>query len=273
VKPLTEVRSEIEGILKAQKMQERSLAEARQIAAAVRGGKALDAAARELNWAVEEPAPFGRGELTAPFGGHAEFQDWVFRQAPESAGKAVSDPIAVPGGYVVVQLTQVIPTHPATFEEVRDRVEQAWRRERGAALAKETAEKIAKEARETGDLKPAARRAGLDVKISQPLTRERSMPELGPANALGPIFTLPVNTVGDPLAVGDNRVVFKVTARTNFDASALPRFQQEQLREQLLQEKRAVTWLVYMESLQKRLKDEGVLEINEKLKAELLAQP
>ncbi|MGH9896674.1 MAG: hypothetical protein ACREA0_32680, partial [bacterium] len=70
---------------------------------------------------------------------------------------------------------------------------------------------------------------------------------------------------------GDNRVVFKVTARTDFDPATLPRFQQEQLREQLLQEKRALTWLVFMEALEKRLKAEGVLEINEKLKAELLA--
>ncbi len=275
VKPVEEVRSEIEGILKAQKVRERSLAEAQQVSAAARGGSgasALEAAAKKLNWTVEEPTPFARGELTAPFGGHQEFQDWVFRQAPESAGRAVSDPIAVPGGYVVVHLKEVLPSHPASFGEVRARVEQAWRRERGAALAQETAAKIAAEAKKNGDLKRAAQRAGLQVQISQPLTRDRGMPELGPASNLGPVFTLPLNTVGEPLAVGDNRVVFKVTARSESDAGQLPRFQQEQLRNQLLQEKRGITWLVYMESLEKRLKDDGVLEINEKLKAELLAQ-
>jgi len=272
VQPLEEVRSEIEGILKAQKVRERSHAEAKQIADAARGGKPLEAAARELNWTMEEPAPFGRGELTAPFGGHQDFQDWVFRQAPEGAGRAVSDPIGVPGGYVVVQLKEVLPAHGASFEEVRVRVEQAWRRERGAALAKETAGKIAAEAKESGDLKAAAKRAGLQATVSQPLTRERSMPELGPATNLGPVFTLPLNSVGEPLAVGDNRVVYKVTARTEFNASQVPRFQQEQLKQQLLQEKRGLTWLIFMESLEKRLKAEGVLEINEKLKAELLAQ-
>ena len=272
VQPLEEVRSEIEGILKAQKVRERSHAEAKQIADAARGGKPLEAAARELSWTMEEPAPFGRGELTAPFGGHQDFQDWVFRQPPENAGRAVSDPIGVPGGYVVVQLKEVLPAHGASFEEVRVRVEQAWRRERGAALAKETAEKIAAEAKESGDLKAAAKRAGLQATVSQPLTRERSMPELGPATNLAPAFTLPLNSVGEPLAVGDNRVVFKVTARTEFDASQVPRFQQEQLKQQLLQEKRGLTWLIFMESLEKRLKAEGVLEINEKLKQELLAQ-
>jgi len=272
VQPLEEVRSEIDGLLKAQKVRERSLAEAQQISAAARAGKALEVAARELNWTVEEPPPFGRGELTAPFGGHQEFQDWVFRQAPESAGKAVSDPLGVPGGYVVVQLREVLPAHPAVFEEVRDRVERAWRRERGQALAKETAEKIAAEAKESGDLKRAAQRAGLELKVSPPITRDRALPELGPANNLGPVFTLPVDTIGEPLAVGDNRVVFKVTARTEFDASQVPRFQQEQLRTQLLQEKRALTWALYMEALEKRLKAEGVLEINEKLKADLLTR-
>jgi len=221
---------------------------------------------------MEEPPPFGRGELTAPFGGHQDFQDWVFRQPPENAGRAVSDPIGVPGGYVVVQLKEVLPAHGASFEEVRVRVEQAWRRERGAALAKETAGKIAAEAKESGDLKRAAQRAGLQATVSQPLTRERSMPELGPATNLAPAFTLPLNSVGEPLAVGDNRVVYKVTARTEFDASQVPRFQQEQLKQQLLQEKRGLTWLIFMESLEKRLKAEGVLEINEKLKQELLAQ-
>ena len=272
VQPLEEVRTEIEGILKAQKVRERSLAEAKQISEAARGGKALEAAARELNWTMEEPAPFGRGELTAPFGGHQEFQDWVFRQPPENAGRALSDPIGVPGGYVVVQLKEVLPAHPAAFEEVRARVEQAWRRERGAAMAKQTAEKIVAEAKENGDLKRAAQRAGLAVKLSQPLTRDRSMPELGPATNLAPVFTLPLNSVGEPLAVGDNRVVFKVTARTELDASQLSRSQQDQLRVQLLQEKRGLTWLLYMEALEKRLKAEGVLTVNEKLKQELLAQ-
>jgi hypothetical protein len=98
------------------------------------------------------------------------------------------------------------------------------------------------------------------------------MPELGPASGLAPVFSLPLQTVGEPLVVGDNRVVFKVTARSDFDAALLPAFQQEQLRTQLLQEKRGMTWLVYMESLEKRLKTDGVLEINEKLKADLLTQ-
>ncbi len=272
VQPLEEVRSDIEGLLKAQKVRERSQAEAKRISEAARGGKALAAAAQELNWTVEEPAPFGRGELTAPFGGHPEFQDWVFRQPPENTGRAVSDPIGVPGGYVVVQLKEVLPAHPAAFEEVRDRVEQAWRRERGAALAKETAAKMAAEAKASGDLKRTAQRAGLELKVSPPLTRDRALPELGPASNLGPVFTLPLNSVGEPLAVGDNRVVFKVTARTEVDASRLSRSQQDQLKEQLLQEKRGLTWLLYMEALEKRLKADGVLTINEKLKQELLAQ-
>ncbi|MGH9777538.1 MAG: peptidyl-prolyl cis-trans isomerase [Candidatus Acidiferrales bacterium] len=272
VQPLEEVRGDIEALLKAQKLRERSLAEAKQISDAARGGRPLEAAARELNWTMEEPPPFGRGELTAPFGGHQEFQDWVFRQPPENAGRAVSDPIGVPGGYVVVQLREVVPAHGAAFEEVRERVEQAWRRERGQALAKETAAKIAAEAKQSGDLKRAAQRVGLEAKPSQPLTRERGMPELGPVSNLAPVFTLPLNTVGEPLAVGDNRVVYKVTARTEFAASQLARFQQEQLREQLLQEKRGLTWMVFMKALEKRLKAEGVLEVNEKLKAELLAQ-
>ncbi|HSC77870.1 MAG TPA: peptidyl-prolyl cis-trans isomerase [Candidatus Acidoferrales bacterium] len=269
-RPLAEVQPQIESVLKQQNVRQRAEADARRLVEAVRGGKTLDAAAQEQGWAVQDVPPFARGESTAPFGDNPEFQDWVFRVSADNVGKTVSDPIPVMGGSVVAQVKQVLAAHPGAFEEVRDKVAQAYRNERGALQARETAEKLAAEAKAGGDLKRAARALGVEVKTSDRVTRDQPVPGLGPLRSLAGAFSLPEGAVSDAVEQGGNRVVFKVLARQTIDPNQISLGEREALRQQLLQEKRGFAWALYIEALQKRLKAEKVLEINEETRKRIL---
>ncbi len=271
-RPLAEVQPQIESALKQQNVRQRAETDARRLVEAVRAGKTLDAAAQEQGWVVQDVPPFARGESTAPFGDNAEFQDWVFRVSADNVGKAVSDPIPVMGGLLIAQLKQVLSSHPGTFEEVRDKVEQAYRKERGATLAREAAEKLAAEAKASGDLKRAARTLAIEVKTSERVTRDQPVPGLGPLRSLAGAFSLPEGALSDAVAQGDTRVVFKVIARQAADPNLLSAGEREALRNQLIQEKRGFAWALYMEALQKRLKAEKVLEVNEETRKRILSQ-
>ncbi len=271
-RPLAEVQGQIESVLKQQNVRQRADADARRLVEAVRAGKTLDAAASEQGWVVQDLPPFARGESTAPFGDSAEFQDWVFRQSPDSAGKGSSDPIPVTGGYLIAQVKQVLASHPGSFEEVSDKVAQAYRQERGAAMAREAAEKLAAEAKGGGDLKRAARALAIEVKTSDNVTRDQPVPGLGALRSLPGAFSLPAGSVSDAVAQGGNRVVFKVVAHLQADPNQMTPAEREALRNQLLQEKRGFAWSVYLEALKKRLKAERVLEINETTRKRLLGQ-
>ncbi len=271
-RPLAEVQGQIESVLKQQNVRQRADADAGRLVEAVRAGKTLEAAAQEQGWVVQDLPPFARGESTAPFGDSAEFQDWVFRQSPDSVGKGSSDPIPVTGGYLIAQVKPVLASHPGSFEEVSDKVTQAYRQERGGAMAREAAEKLAAEAKAGGDLKRAARALGIEVKTSDNVTRDQPVPGLGALRSVPGAFSLPAGSVSDAVAQGGNRVVFKVVAHLQADPNQMTPAEREALRNQLLQEKRGFAWAVYLEALKKRLKAEKVLEINETTRKRLLGQ-
>ena len=266
LRPLEEVRSEIEPGLKDQKVRQEALAQARSIVEGVRAGKPLDEAAREAGWPVLESPPFAPTDPLPGLGGEREFQDEAFRLPAATAGQPrapVSNPIPVQAGYTVLQLKQVIPTHEAPFEEVRRQVESAYRSEKAAELARQVAEKLARQV-EAGVAWPTAvRQVGLQSATPEPFARVGFVPGLGSAGDLALAFSLPVGEVSPPVSIGGKWVVFRVVDRQEVDASLIPPDQNDSLRDQLLQQKRQLTWTIFTQSLRKRLLEEGKLEVNE----------
>lgn len=267
VMPFEEVGAEIEPQLREQEVQKRAREEARQIVAAVRAGKTLPAAARELGWFVRESPLFTRDDVLPQFGANQDFQQAAFSLPAESAGKPgapVSDPVAVPAGYAVLQLKEVSEAHQASFEEVRDKVAQTYRQERAGQQARETAERLAAEAQESGELRGPAQRLGLTVKASQSFSRDGTVSELGSVSDIAPVaFSLPVGGISSALPFDGKWAVLRVTARQEADLSKLTPQERETIRENLLGEKRNLAWTLFYESLKKRLQAEGKLQLNQ----------
>ena len=267
VKPLAEVRGEIEAVLKDDKVRREALEQARQLVAAVRSGKTLDQAAREAGWPVLETGLFERDTPFGPFGENRDFQDAAFALAPETAGQRnapVSEPVAVPPGYAVLQLKQDQPARPATLEEARAGVVRAWRQERGSELAREAAHRLAMAAEQAGSLRAAAPKLGATVKTTPLFARDAFIPELGSARDLAPVvFTLPAGGLSPALPAGGNWVVFRVVAREEADLRQLTEEERRATRNALLDQKRNLTWAVFQQSLKKKLLAEGKLKLNQ----------
>ena len=267
VKPLAEVRNEIERVLKDDKVRREALEQARQLVAAVRAGKTLDQAARQAGWPVLETGLFERDTPFGPFGEGRDFQEAAFALPAETAGQPaarVSEPVAVPPGYAVLQLKQDQPARPATLDEVRAEVVRAWRQERGGELAREAAHRLATQAEQAGDLKAAARKAGAAVKTTGLFARDAFIPELGSARDLAPVvFTLPLGGLSPALPAGGNWVVFRVAARTGADMSKLTDQDRRAARNALLDQKRNLTWTVFQQNLKKKFLAEGKLKLNQ----------
>jgi peptidyl-prolyl cis-trans isomerase D len=267
VRPLSEVRAEIEPGLKQQKVEQEAIAQARGIVAAVRAGQSLEEAAQEAGWSVLESPAFTRTESLPAFGADREFQEAAFRLPADSAGQPaapVSEPVAVPSGYTILQLKEDSPAHQGAFEEVKDEVVRSYRQERGAELARTAAQHLASDAQAKGGLRPAARSAGVEVNTSDSFARLGTIPALGAVREVAPLaFSLPIGATSPAVAVGGNWVVLRVLEREEADPSQMGPEEEGILAEFLLEQKRTLTWRVFTESTRKRLVAEGELELNQ----------
>jgi peptidyl-prolyl cis-trans isomerase D len=131
----------------------------------------LQAAADELGLEVHEAGPFGRlgteeGIASNPEVVRTAFSDMVLAQ------RAVSDPVDLgPNHMVLILLKEHLPEAVKPFEEVRDEVVAAVRRERAMEAASESAESLLAQLDEGGSLDELAAERELAVVSNEAATR------------------------------------------------------------------------------------------------------
>lgn len=267
VRPLEEVRDDIEPVVKEEKVRRLAREQAREIAAQVRAGQSLEEAAQAHGWQVRELPPFERNEAVGPFSPDSGLQEAAFRLPADRAGEPnapVSDPVSLRPGFAVVQLREVRPTHPAEFQEVRAQVLETYREERGRQQAREAAQRLAEQAAGQNSLRQPAQQLGLAVEQTQLFTRQGFIPELGAARDIAPVaFNLSVGQVSPALPTGGDWVIFRVIGRQEADLDQLTPGEREALRESVLEQKRLLVWSVFQEDLKKRLRAEDKLQLNQ----------
>ncbi|MFQ5776931.1 MAG: peptidyl-prolyl cis-trans isomerase [Terriglobia bacterium] len=267
LKSLAEVRGEIEPVLREEKVQREVREQARRIVEAVRAGQTLEEAARKEGWPVRESPWLARDQALPSFGQDREFQEAAFRLPAETAGQEnapVSDPVLVAPGYAVLQLQEVSPAHAAEFSEASAEVESAYRQQRGAEQAREKAQRLAAAARESGNLRRAARRQGVKVKTSELFNRDGVVPDLGSVRDIGPIaFRLQQGSLSEAMPVAGNWIVFRVIEHQEADLSQLTEEEKSATHNSLLNQKRTLAWTVFTESLKKKLIAEEKLKLNQ----------
>jgi peptidyl-prolyl cis-trans isomerase D len=148
-----------------------------------------------------------------------------FDQAVSGAKKGeVTPAVAVAGDKIAVaEVTDVIPSRPATLDEVKDQVRDSIVQGRLAvAVQKHSQELVDKAKSMGGDLAKAAKSMGLDVKTSEDFNRNGSVKDLGSAAYLQEGFARPDGSIIGPISTPDATVVAKVIAHIAPDMSKLP---------------------------------------------------
>jgi len=257
VKPLEEVKDELEPQVAQQKAAKETESLANALRAEARSGSLVKAAAHHGLQAVSSEF-FTRADSLPGLGKAPEFMEAIFNAKPNSAEMA-----RAPQGYAVFEVTAVQPPRAPALDEVRARVENDYKSERAGALLAQKTQQLADRARATHNLKQAAKEVGAKVKSSEPVSATSQVPDLGPmSGAAGVAFNLKPGEISDAITAGRSGAVLMLTERRE---PAMADFEKskEQVRETLLQRKRTEFMEMFAANLRQRMEKEGKIRFNQ----------
>jgi len=267
LKPLDEVKPEIEAALKTQKTaaQAQSIANAVQALARTAG---MNKAAADKGFTVTTAGPVAQGDPLPEVGNAPEFTSALF-------GAKKSDPPAIspiPQGYVIYQVTDIQPPQTPTFEQVKDKVEEQFKSQRAQTLLSQKTQELADRAHAEHDLAKAAKEVGATVKTSELVDRNSQVPEVGAMSSGASVaFSLKPGEISSPFQGGSDGVVIKVLELQEPTPDQMKQ-NWDTVKDSLLQQRRSEVEQLYLENLRDRLEKEGKLKINKK-EMERLSQP
>jgi peptidyl-prolyl cis-trans isomerase D len=219
--------------------------------------KQFTSIAKQAGLEVRQTSLFQYNQTIPDFGSNDAFQNLSFQLRLDEVGQ----PITVPKGTAIIQVTQIVHAHTPKLAAVRAIVEEDYRAAQSQTLAHQKAQAFA-EAAKKGDFAKLAKAGGYDLQVSQDFTQQDSVPNLGPGQSVPEAFSLQPGQTSGVLTAEGNDVVIHVLAHTPPDESGFAS-QEGQIREQLLTQKRALAYEIYRQNLKKELTRDGQLKMNE----------
>ncbi len=259
LKPLDEVKPEIETVLKGQKAsgEAQNLANTVQTLARSAG---MSKAAAQKGLTVMTAGPVAQTDALPGVGNAPEFVSALF-----SAKK--NDPPAtapLPQGYAIYQVVDIEPAQTPTFEQVKARVEGQFKDQRATTLLAQKTQELSDRAHSQHDLAKAAKEIGATVKTSELVDRTSQVPEVGAmSGAANLAFSMKPGDISSPFQAGMNGVVIKVLELQEPSPETMKQ-SWDTVKDTLLQQKRNEIEGLYVENLLDRLEKEGKIKINKK---------
>lgn len=257
VRPLDEVKSEIEPMVRQQKAATVAddLANTLLSQAKTQG---LEKAAQAKGEEVLTSNLITRTDTLPGIGAAPQVMDAIFtapvKGAPEIASTAQ--------GQVIFQVLDMQPPATPTFDEIRARVESDFKADRAQQLLGQKTQELADKARSGHDLKKAAQQVGASFKTSELVGPTSQVPELGRmADGASVAFTMKKGDISNPINTGRGGAVLMLTERQEPGADELAKGS-EQTRETLLQSKRDQAFQVFAAGLRQRMEKDGKIRIN-----------
>jgi peptidyl-prolyl cis-trans isomerase D len=259
LKPLEEVKVEIEPILKQQKAaaQSQSVANTIQTLARTEG---MDKAAKDKNLTVATTGMITQTDQLPGIGSAPDFMNALF-------GAKKNDPPATastPMGYAVYQVTEIQPPQTPTFDQIKAKVEEQFKDERAQGMLAQKTQELSDRAHSEHDLAKAAKEVGASVKTSDLVDKTSQVPDIGAMNgAVSVAFGLKSGDISGPIQAGANGVVLKVTEVRQPTPEQMKQ-DWEKAKEALVEHKREEYENLYVENLRNTLEKEGKIKINKK---------
>ena len=263
-KPFDEVKDSIRAPMMLTKADDQASKIAEQLAAAIRKSNRtpLSDLARDFRLEVAQTRAVAATDPLLELGNSTEAKDTIFRLRQGE----VSQPIRTDRGYVVLTLKQIIPTHQAGLDEVRDKIVASLKQEKAQELARQKADELAKRIKNGEKFDVIAKALGLDPKTSDEFSRAGSIAGVGSGKQLSAAFNMKVGDIATPQNIGTNWLVYRIESKIEPNPADFEK-QKKDLVEQVLNDKRALAYEAFRTSLEQRLKQEGKLKLMpEKLK-------
>jgi len=259
LKPLDEVKAEIEPILKKQKVQAQAQSVASTIQTLARTA-GMEKAAQERNLNLMTTDFISQGDQVPGIGNSPELMNALL-------GAKKNDPPATattPAGYVVYQVMDIQPPQTPTFEQVKDKIELQFKDQRAQQLLGQKTQELADRAHSEHDLDKAAKEAGATVKTSDLVGRTAQIPELGAMTGpIGQVFSMKTGEISGAIQAGPNGVVVKVL-EVQEPTDAQIKQDWDKQKDTLVEQKREEFENLYVENLRTTLEKDGKIKINKK---------
>jgi len=258
VKPLDEVKSQIEPVLKHQKGQQIAQKQAQTLLKQA-GTVGLDAAAAEQHVPVITSDFFGRRDMLPGLGPAAQFMDAVF----SATEKSPPDVAPASQGIVVFQLLAVKAAATPTFDEIRGKVEDEFKNERASTLLQQKVQELSDRAKAEHDLKRAAKELGATMKTSDFVLPDGQVPDVGSmAGAASVAFSMKPGEISGPVNGGSGSAVVLAVLENQQPSDADYAAKRDQLRDQLLLGKQQERFALFVSSLVEEMTKSGKIKRN-----------
>jgi len=269
VKPLDEVKAQIEPAVAAQKSAAQSEEVANTIQTQARAAGGLQAAAQKNGLELQTANQISRADALPGMGAAPEALAAIFGAREKNPPEMVR----YPGGFLIFQVTAVQPPQPPTFEQVRGRVEQDFRQERSGELLAQKLQQLADRARALHSLNKAAAEVGATVKTSELVVPSAQVPDLGALS--GPasiVFDLKPGEISTPIQIARGGAVLSLLDKQAPEAAAFDQ-KREQLRQEVLERQRTEAFRVFVDGLRNRMEKQGKIRINNQEMQRLAGKP
>ena len=254
VKPLDEVKTQIEDQLKWERAQNQAMRLAESLSAEIAKPADLETVAKQRGLPVGETGLFDREEPIAGIGFAPEVNAWAFQLTDDQ----VSPPIRTSQGFVIVAVSGREDARIPSLDEVKDKVREDVIAAKALAAARAKADTVAAAASANGDLGRAAKAADVEVKTTELLPRGTALPDVGVSPAVDEVaFDLPAGGVSGVIETPSAAVVVKVVEKENVTDERVAAGR-ETLRQELLADRRNRFFTAYMTKAKQRMR----IEIN-----------
>lgn len=258
-RPFEELKGAIMPIVSTRKAEQVLADQAQQIANELTTNKDLKAVADKHGAEVRETPLIEQGGAIPELGNAADLIKRMFTMKKDEIGTSVQ----VDRGYVVPQLIDIQATHPASFEEAKDKVLPDAKQEKARTLATEMATKIQDLVKSGKDLPTIAKAEGAEIKTSDFIARGGFLEDFGSLTDLdSEIFSIATGKPGTPTTVGGKTIAYVVKERQNIDPEAM-KAGLDALRQEMLPAKRDEYFNAYIQEARKRMEDAKQITIND----------
>jgi peptidyl-prolyl cis-trans isomerase D len=240
--PLREVASQIRERVQAEAAERAARARAEEVRPKLVAAGDFLAEAKALGLAPVEATVPRRGPEASPFGATDPMEEAVFTLAMGG----VSLPVETPRGWMVIRAVESLPPGVPPLAEIKDRVTEAFKRERAEAAALERAMRIVAEA-DAGDFTTVARAAGARVGEAVRFSRARPAERL-PGDAMLAALRTPAGRLTEAVKTAEGYYVLKVLERTRPALDGLPAEREEVARE-VLGRKQSQAWEAWLAAI------------------------
>jgi len=166
-------------------------------------------------------------------------------------------------GFAVFQLLGIRPPSTPTFDEIRTKVEEQFKAERGNVLLSQKMQELSDRAKSEHDLKKAAKELGATLKTSDFVGPDGQVPDVGAMNGQASVaFSMKPGDISGPINSGAGGVVIsllEVQAPPDADFTA----KRDQIRDTLLQGKQGELFGLFITNLRDQMEKSGKIKINQ----------